>query len=419
MRQLKSGSLLILFLITLCEQIRSQQVINNVTIEKKSDKLYRVQYSFNQTPDFDIEKAVLKIYRRRNGNIEEIFSLPMSISTSNGQYKPLYSFDWTASNGIIQNGDELQAKVILSLKASAARQRLNRIPIADAGNFMQMELPINKPVILNGSKSKDEDGRITSIEWKQIGGPTSLDIQHKDSLVAYANGEFKSGTYAFELMVKDNLGAVSVSRTVLTVKEPSYWSTDRPVTNNPTQKNNVPQKTNTSPPVTPQKNRTKLKGGPSNAALSLLMPGLGHYFVSGNYNGENRKATSFILTAVYAGSVGGAFYFNARSNDQYKKYNDLANYRDYQKDANGVIIGVRGGNEAEADKYFTSAKSAHRNSLICLGVGGGVMVGDLIYTLVKGNKNRREWKRESTSFRPNLFISSNGYEITAGVKIKF
>jgi hypothetical protein len=229
-------------------------------------------------------------------------------------------------------------------------------------------------------------------------------------LITSADGEFQTGTYAFELTVKDNLGSVAISRTIVTVKGQSYWSTEPP-------KSNIPPKNNT--PSTPVKNKTRLKGGPSNAAINLLLPGVGHYFVSGDNNGENRKASAFALTAVYAGSIGGALYFNGKSNSEYKKYNDLANYREYQKDANGVVIGVRGANEAEASKYFNNTKSAHRNSLICLGVGGGVLIGDLVYTFLKGNKNKTEWQAENTSFRPNLIFSTNGTVTTAGVQFKF
>jgi hypothetical protein len=421
MRQLKSGSILILFLVIFCVSGKSQQVLDNVTIEKKSNALYRIQYSFNQAPEFTIEKAVLKIYRRRNGNVQEIFTLPLTAPLSNTQSQRVYSFDWTASNGIIQKGDEVQAKIVLSLKPSVVRQRLNKLPIADAGNFMQIQLPISKPVELNGSKSRDEDGKLVSIEWKQLSGPTSLTISHKDSLVAHADGEFKAGTYAFELMVKDNLGSVSISRTALTVKE-TYWTNQQPPVIN-----TAPEKTNAVPVITPEKVQaqtkvqiqTKLKGGPANTAANVLLPGLGHYFVSGNYKAENRKMSAFILTGIYAASIGGSFYFNGKSNDLYKKYDELASYREYQKDANGTIIGVRGGDEVQANKYFTDAKAAHRNSLICLGVGGGVLVGDLIYTFVKGNRNKKEWQSQNTSFKPNLFISSDGYQTTAGLHFKF
>lgn len=409
MRQLKSGNILVLLFMMLCIHARSQQVIDNVSIQKAGDGLYRIQYSLNTTTDFDIEKIVLKIFRRRSGNIQEIFSLPLSIPKNPDQPN---SFDWKASNGLVQAGDDLQAKIILSLKASQARQRLNRIPVADAGVFTQLELPVNKPIILNGTKSHDEDGKLVSVEWKQMSGPTTLNILHKDSLLTAAEGELQAGTYAFELTVKDNLGSVAVSRTIVTVKGQSYWSTQPP-------KNNTPPKTNISPSAQPVKNQTRLKGGPSNAALNLLLPGVGHYFVSGDYTGANRKVSSFILTGVYLASIGGTFYFRQKSNSDYKKYEELASFREYQKDANGTIIGVRGANEAEADKYFNSAKSAHRNSLICLGVSGGILVGDLIYTFLKGSKNKKEWQAQNTSFKPDLIFSSNGTVTSAGIQFNF
>jgi len=411
MRLLKLNSVLILLLVTFSFESKSQQVINDVTIEKKSNSLYRIQYSLNQTADFTLEKAVLKIYRRRNGNVEEIFSVPVTIPALNAQNQQPHNFDWTASNGLIKPGDDLQAKIVLTLKTSLSRQKLNRIPVASAGDFMQAELPVTKPVELNGSKSRDDDGKIVAIEWKQLSGPTNLNITRKDSLIAYVNGEFKLGTYAFELTIKDNLGSVSSSRTSLTVKNPSYW-TNPPV-------NNSPQKTKTGQQITPQKNQTKLKGGPSNAALNLLLPGLGHYFVSGDYNGQNRKAASFIVTGVYLGSMTGAVLLNQKSDQEFEKYNQLVNFREYQKDASGNIIGVRGGNEAQANDHYDKGQSLQRNALICLGVGGAVLAGDLVYTFLLGNKNKKEWISANASFKPNLFISSDGMATNIGVQLKF
>jgi len=410
MRLLKLNSVLILLLVTFSIQGKSQQVINDVTIEKKGSSLYRIQYSLNQTTDFILEKAVLKIYRRRNGNVEEIFSVPVTIPPLNAQNQQPHNFDWTVSNGLIKPGDDLQAKIILTLKTSLARQKLNRIPVASAGEFIQAELPVTKPVELNGSKSRDDDGKIVDIEWKQVGGPTNLNITRKDSLIAYADGEFKPGTYAFELTIKDNLGSVSSSRTSLTVKNPSYW-TNPPVNNQ--------QKTKTGQQSPPQKNQTKLKGGPSNAALNVLLPGLGHYFVSGDYNGQNRKATSFIITGVYIGSLTGAVLLNQKSDQEFEKYNELVNFREYQKDANGNIIGIRGGNEAQANDHYDKGQSLQRNAMICLGLGGAILAGDLVYTFLRGNKNKKEWMSANTSFKPNLFISSDGMATNIGIQLKF
>jgi len=411
MRLLKLNSVLILLLLACSMHSNSQQVINDVAIEKRGINLFRIQYSLNQTADFTLEKAVLKIYRRRNGNVQEIFSVPITVPPLSAENQQYHNFDWTASNGLVQQGDDLQAKIILTLKTSLARQKLNRIPIASAGEFMQAELPVNKPVQLNGSKSRDDDGKIVDIEWKQVSGPTNLNITRKDSLIAFADGEFNTGTYAFEITIKDNLGSVSSSRTSLTVKAPSYW-TNPPVNNNQ-------QKTKTGQQTTPQKNQTKLKGGPSNAALNLLLPGVGHYFVSGDYNGNNRKATSFIVSGVYIGSIAGAVVLNQKSDEEFDKYTELANFREYQKDANGNIIGIRGGNETQADDHYKKGQSLQRNAMICLGVGGAILAGDLVYTFIRGNKNKKEWTSANTSFKPNLFISSDGMATNIGIQLKF
>lgn len=420
MRLLKSGSFFVIFWIA-CFQSWSQQVINNVNLQKISPELFKVQYKLNNSSDYEMQNVVLKIFRRREGTVEEIFSRDITPETSGLKQIQAYQYSWKPAKGFIKEGDELQAKIILSYRSSIAKQNpkiLNKTPHADAGDFLDMQLPLAKPVVLNGSKSHDDDGKIVAVQWKQMAGPTNLALLKSDSLIAYATGQFEAGTYAFELSVKDDRGATSVSRTILMVKSASIVINTVSIT--PVQKKDtaIVQKV-VQLPQTTTKTVTGLKGGPTNAAINLLLPGVGHYFVSGNYKGESRKKSAFILTAVYAGSIGSAVYFNAKSKSDYKKYNDLANYREYQKDANGFIIGRRGANEADANRYFNNAKNAHRNSLICIGAGGGVLVGDLVYTFLKGRKNEREWKTESTFFKPKLIFSSNGAVTMAGVQFKF
>jgi hypothetical protein len=423
MQPLKSGKFFILFLVLCCFQSRAQEVINTVGIQKVNASLYKVQYKLNSTTDYDVETVVLKIFRRRGGKVEELFSRNI-ISESSRLQNSVFSYNWKPASGDVKSGDELQAKIVLSYKPSLAKQKSkqpNKSPYADAGNSLEVELPVNKLIVLNGGKSNDEDGKIVSAQWKQIAGPSTVTIQKKDSLIAYVNGDIKEGTYAFELSVKDDQGATAISRTILSVKSaPFVINTNPVITPAPKKDSTVVRKTVPSTQaVIPVKTVTKLHGGPSNAALNLFVPGLGHYFVSGDYNGQNRKSSAFILTAIYAASAGGAYYFYQKSNSEYKKYNELADFKEYQKDINGVIIGIRGGNEAEANNYLKKGKAARRNSLICLGVGGGVLVGDLIYTLVKGSKNKTDWKNENTTFKPKLFISSDGLVTNAGVQFKF
>lgn len=395
-----------------CFQSWSQNVVNAVVIQKINNSLFKVNYQMNRHTDYSIEETTLKIFRRRNGIVKEIFSKNIPAQNLRSRQQVFY---WKPVSGILKTGDELQAKIVLSLQSNLAKQKpksFNKIPVADAGNTIEVALPVAKSISLNGSKSHDDDGKLISFQWKQISGPTRLSVSNKDSLIANVSGNFAEGTYTFELLVKDNDGATSIGRTILHVK------TAPVVANSP--KIGVPKKDSFSAhPIASTHQTTKLKGGPANAAINIFIPGLGHYFVSGNYKGENRKLTSFIPTFVYAGAIGSAFYFQQKSNTAYKKYIELANYKEYQRDGNGAIIGVRGANEADANKYFNTAVSSHRNALISLGVAGGVLVSDFVYTFLKGMKNKKEWKQNNTAFKPVLFFSSNGAATTVGVQLKF
>ena len=404
---------LITFLLCLC-QTQAQEVLNSVALDKVNSGRYQVRFKLNPANDLEMQAIELKIFRRRSGVIQEVFSKDISkdIKVSQGAYIYL----WDVQGGLVKSGDDLQAKIRVSLNPSVTKQssKTNKAPYADAGQFLQAELPVVQTILLNGSNSRDEDGKIVSAEWKQISGPTTLRIQKKDSLIAIAGGVFQEGTYAFELLIKDNQGATSIGRTILSVK-PAIQAERTVITPATPKKDSV---MSARMPAEPQKVTTRLKGGPLNSAINILAPGVGHYFVSGDHNGQNRKASAFILTGAYLGAVGGAFYFNERSSSQNKKYNELVTYREIQKDANGEVIGVRGVNDAEANKFFNGAKTARRNSLICLGVGGGILLGDLVYTFMKGNKNRQAW-RQTTSFKPGLLISSDAHSTTVGVQFKF
>ena len=168
MRLLKLDKFLILFFILCCYQSRSQEVINTVGIQKSGAGLYKVQYKLNSSADYDVDGVVLKIFRRRNGKIEEIFSKKM-VSQSLKRQGLVYDYNWKPENGAIKTGDELQAKIVVSYKVSVAKQKTNqpnKTPYADAGNSLEAELPLGKPIALNGSKSHDDDGKIVSSQWR-------------------------------------------------------------------------------------------------------------------------------------------------------------------------------------------------------------------------------------------------------------
>jgi hypothetical protein len=381
----------------------------------------------------------------------------------------------------VKDGDELKATIHISYQPAVAKapakQKDNIPPHANAGLFLEVELPVKDPVVLNGAKSYDSDGRLVSAKWKQIEGPNSLSLTTADSSISTVKGDFRAGVYAFELTVEDDAGEMAKDRIVMRVKpaaastlpltrtepvrkdtssvlkpviikEPVLVQTkkdsavvrppvvkaeippqvkkDTAVTTKPIARSEIPvqirKDTNVNRPTVPAVTRNytmpKLKGGPRNGLVNLLVPGLGHYFVSGDHHGEYRKPTAFIITALYAGSIGGAAYYQLRSVDEYKKYNELADFREYQRDASGNIIGVRGYSEAKAGQYLKDAKSSRRNALILTGISAGIITADLIYTVMKGFRNQRMWKQEG-GVKAKPFFASDGTSLVAGLRINF
>jgi hypothetical protein len=367
----------------------------------------------NGLTDYQFNTVTLKIFRRRDGNVEEVFSKDINAGNLI-KADQTYSYSWSAGRQLVKEGDELQAKIIISYSKPAIVKapepvKINLSPKADAGGNMTVQLPLNLVIILDGMKSYDPDGRIVSIGWRQVSGPNTLKIASPTSYKSYVVGDFQPGLYSFELTVTDDKGESSTDRSNLTVKAAPVKTQTEVAAQ---RKDSIARKPAAAPSSIP-----KLKGGPSNALIDILLPGLGHYFVSGDYYGNDRKPTVLLVTALYAGAVGGAVYYKLRSNSEYNKYIDLSNFREYQKDDNGNIIGVRGANQAQATQYLNDSKNSHNNFLILTGVSAGIMAADLIYTFIRGAKNKREWKREN-SVATRLFISADGQNFMAGIRIK-
>jgi len=220
------------------------------------------------------------------------------------------------------------------------------------------------------------------------------------------------------MLVTLKTSAINPSPTVINTSPPVINASSPPVI----AENKIPKKetevvktqTNATQPASQAP--LKLKGGPSNALLNLAIPGLGHYYVSGDYQGKGRKPVWFAVTALYAGTAGAGIYYMMKSNDQFDQYRALANFREYQHDANGNIIGVRGGNEEEARKYMEAGEAAQKNAKIFLGASAGILAADFVMTLMKGMKNKKEWKKANEKRVSLMFVP--GSQITAGVRIK-
>jgi len=105
--------------------------------------------------------------------------------------------------------------VAITVRDKAANGGSNQAPSANAGRKQTVSLPANS-VILNGGASSDKDGTITKYKWSEISGPSSADIE-TPSLISTNVTTLVKGTYAFELEVTDNDGAIGRDTVTITV----------------------------------------------------------------------------------------------------------------------------------------------------------------------------------------------------------
>jgi len=92
--------------------------------------------------------------------------------------------------------------VKVTVNAAAA----NKVPIVSAGQDQTIKLPVNY-VTLSGTAT-DEDGKIVTLNWTKISGPSNYQIMDPDSLTTLVTS-LTSGTYTFQLSATDNSGSTS------------------------------------------------------------------------------------------------------------------------------------------------------------------------------------------------------------------
>jgi parallel beta-helix repeat protein len=92
----------------------------------------------------------------------------------------------------------------------------NKAPVASAGANTSITLPTNT-VVLDGSASKDADGRITKYAWKKVSGPNGGTFSSSTLAKTTAKG-LVEGTYVFSLTVTDDDKATATANVAVTVK---------------------------------------------------------------------------------------------------------------------------------------------------------------------------------------------------------
>lgn len=92
----------------------------------------------------------------------------------------------------------------------------NRAPVASAGENTTITLPTNV-VTLDGSASKDADGKITRYAWRKVSGPAGGTFSSSTAARTSAKG-LVAGTYVFSLTVTDDDNATATADVTVTVR---------------------------------------------------------------------------------------------------------------------------------------------------------------------------------------------------------
>ncbi|HMC86391.1 MAG TPA: PKD domain-containing protein, partial [Chitinophagaceae bacterium] len=98
-----------------------------------------------------------------------------------------------------------------------------------AGNDINIVLPVNT-ANLDGSKSNDPDGTISTYAWTKTSGPALFNIANANAPVATISNLIQ-GVYVFTLQVTDNAGASSTSAVAITVNAAQAPVNQAPVAN--------------------------------------------------------------------------------------------------------------------------------------------------------------------------------------------
>lgn len=129
----------------------------------------------------------------------------------------------------------------------------------------------------------------------------------------------------------------------------------------------------------------RIKHGPSNAILSLLLPGLGHSYVN-----KTKNAAPLLISALYLGSAYMSYAFYTKSNDSY----------------NGYLVAT---SQSIMDENFNAAVENSNQSQIYMGAAAAILLYDFIYVIVKGNKNVKEGfiANNKIKFKPKFEIANS------------
>jgi hypothetical protein len=138
-----------------------------------------------------------------------------------------------------------------------------------------------------------------------------------------------------------------------------------------------------------------LYSGPGNAFLSMIIPGLGGYYV------DNKKGRAVLTTL----STLGLAVYGTLEKIQANKYFD-----DYEKSTKPT----------EIEEFYTKANEYNHKYFIATRAAAGIMALDIIYVTFKGFHNRKVAKNAYNAFSGDglqLKHANNGFQV--GYSITF
>jgi parallel beta-helix repeat protein len=150
-------------------------------------------------------------WKKESGPAGGVFATPSAAKTNiTGLTAGTYVFSLT-----VTDDDNAAATARVTVTVNAPSQG-NMAPVANAGPDVTITLPENI-ALLDGSLSRDPDGKIVRYAWHKISGPNGGTIKYKD--LSQTNAQLLiEGTFVLALTVTDDNGATDTDTMNLVVK---------------------------------------------------------------------------------------------------------------------------------------------------------------------------------------------------------
>ena len=133
-------------------------------------------------------------------------------------------------------------------------------------------------------------------------------------------------------------------------------------------------------------------GGPSNALLSVLVPGLGVKNVTGGSKSGIKR------TLLTYGCIATGIGFKLYSNSEYNKYHEATS-------------------QIEMDRYYSSANSSNKLFYVFTATGIGIWIYDIVWVAKKGFENKKE--QDFYKNKLNVYYNPNSKAVMMSYKINF